>query len=307
MSTLTDTPRPGRPGLVGPAILIGLGGVLLLNNLGLLGWSVWDTLLRLWPLLLIALGLELMVGRRSTAARLLIPLALLSILGASIWWASTQAASGAGLEITAIQQPLDGASRAEVMLAVGVGELRLAAMDDPAGLIAGTVRARPGALLGPTATVRDGVAFYTLRQRGEASLPWGAQTVGGRWDLRLSPQVPLRLTLDTGAGTTSANLSDLRVSELTVNSGVGTIDLTLPRAAQLRGTINGGVGQTTISIPQGVAARLTFHRGLGDVQVPDTYVRQGDVYESAGYAAADQRVELTINGGVGGITIRTGG
>ena len=55
------SPMPERPvrhgGLVGPAILIGLGVVFLLNNLGMLDWGIWNILLRLWPLLLIAIGL----------------------------------------------------------------------------------------------------------------------------------------------------------------------------------------------------------------------------------------------------------
>ena len=62
--TITQRP-PRRGGLVGAAILVTLGVVLLLNNLGYLGWGVWETLGHLWPLLLIAIGLDLMIGRRS--------------------------------------------------------------------------------------------------------------------------------------------------------------------------------------------------------------------------------------------------
>jgi hypothetical protein len=54
-----------RRSLVGPVILIGLGVVFLLNNLGVLAWSVWEVILRLWPILLVAAGLDLLLGRRS--------------------------------------------------------------------------------------------------------------------------------------------------------------------------------------------------------------------------------------------------
>jgi len=56
--------RRWRGSLVGPIILIGLGIVFLLNNLGLLSWSVWEVILRLWPILLIAIGLDILLGRR---------------------------------------------------------------------------------------------------------------------------------------------------------------------------------------------------------------------------------------------------
>ena len=60
-----------RGGLVGPIILITLGVVFLMNNLGVLDWSVWVVIFRLWPVLLVAAGLDLLLGRRSVWGSLL--------------------------------------------------------------------------------------------------------------------------------------------------------------------------------------------------------------------------------------------
>jgi len=43
-------------------ILIFSGAVLLLNNLGLLPWTVWNFIWPLWPLLLILVGLWIVLG-----------------------------------------------------------------------------------------------------------------------------------------------------------------------------------------------------------------------------------------------------
>ena len=65
-------PEQSRRGsLVGPVILLGLGIVFLLNNLGVLEWSVWEVIFRLWPVLLIAAGLDFLIGRRSVWGSLL--------------------------------------------------------------------------------------------------------------------------------------------------------------------------------------------------------------------------------------------
>ncbi len=48
---------------VWPAILIGLGLVLLLNNFNLLSWEAWYQLWQFWPLLLILVGLQIILGR----------------------------------------------------------------------------------------------------------------------------------------------------------------------------------------------------------------------------------------------------
>jgi|GEM_PF-5139070 len=48
---------------VGAIILITLGVLFLLSNLGILPISVWFILLRFWPVLLILLGLRIILGR----------------------------------------------------------------------------------------------------------------------------------------------------------------------------------------------------------------------------------------------------
>ena len=56
-----------RQGVVGPLVLTGLGVVLLLGNLGYLQVSALETLWRFWPVLLIAVGVELLFGRQRSA------------------------------------------------------------------------------------------------------------------------------------------------------------------------------------------------------------------------------------------------
>ncbi|HEX5416108.1 MAG TPA: DUF5668 domain-containing protein, partial [Chloroflexota bacterium] len=59
-----EKPRGGR-GVVLPILFIVVGSVLLLNNLGILTWSVWSSLAQLWPVILVLLGIELILGRRT--------------------------------------------------------------------------------------------------------------------------------------------------------------------------------------------------------------------------------------------------
>ncbi len=57
--------RHRHGGILGPLMLILLGVLFLLNNFGIVGWNVWGRLWRLWPLVLVGLGLELLLGRRN--------------------------------------------------------------------------------------------------------------------------------------------------------------------------------------------------------------------------------------------------
>jgi hypothetical protein len=60
--------RSYRPSLVLPAILITIGVVLLVRNVGALTEPAWTTILHLWPLLLVALGLDSLLRRQGVVA-----------------------------------------------------------------------------------------------------------------------------------------------------------------------------------------------------------------------------------------------
>ncbi|HUD20568.1 MAG TPA: DUF5668 domain-containing protein [Candidatus Saccharimonadales bacterium] len=64
-------------------ILIALGMIFLFNNFGLLPWGVWDTLWRLWPVLLIIWGLQTIFGR-SWWGQLIVAILTLALLAAVI-------------------------------------------------------------------------------------------------------------------------------------------------------------------------------------------------------------------------------
>jgi flagellar biosynthesis protein FlhB len=52
-----------RHGVVWPVFLIFTGSILLLNNLGVLPWGVWDSIWRLWPVIIVIIGLNMIFGK----------------------------------------------------------------------------------------------------------------------------------------------------------------------------------------------------------------------------------------------------
>ena len=306
-ATPTMSNQPSRRGgLVGPAILIGLGVVFLLNNIGWLGWDIWETLLRLWPLLLIAAGLDLLIGRRSAPGALLAVVVLLAVVAAAVWWSGAWWPRGGSVVGETIVQPLDGATRADVAIGMGAGTLSLRASDDSADLVNGTIKRAPRDQLERTFALNGDTAVFTLRDRGPSG--WVLPFAGGRsnqvvWELRLNPDVPMHLKVESGAGTATLDLARMRITDLDVNTGVGTTTVTLPGQGRVQAQINGGVGQTTVTIPAGVAVRIEATAGLGQVRVLGDYQRQDKLYVSPGYDTAANRVDLHVNGGIGSITI----
>jgi hypothetical protein len=284
-----------------PLVLIALGALLLVVNAGLLGWGRLLDLLQLWPLVLIAVGIDILLKGRYRLA-----IAAVTLIVGAVFYTGALTMPGIGpAQTQAISQPLEGAERAELQLSPSVGELRISALERSGNLIEGSVQTARGERLVENFRTSGGTAIYELRSEGRSS---GSFNIGRErsWDLRLNPNVPLKLVVDTGVGRSELALADLRITDLSIDTGVGETIVTLPRTGQYEASLSAGVGATTIRIPNGVAARIQVSRGLGAVTVRGDLERDGDTYLSPNYASAEHRVDLRVSGGVGAITVELG-
>ena len=67
-------------GLVWPILVITAGVLLLLSNLGMLSLDLWELMLRGWPLILIAIGIDLLIGRRSVWGSIVAAVLIIAVL-----------------------------------------------------------------------------------------------------------------------------------------------------------------------------------------------------------------------------------
>jgi Cell wall-active antibiotics response 4TMS YvqF len=200
-----------------------------------------------------------------------------------------------------IEQGLEGSSRATVTISSSVSELRVTGLNDANNLIAGKIDLIAGEKATKQFKQSGDTASYELR----SEWPNNRFTQQSHlWDLGLSTRVPLNLTVQAGVGQTTLDLQTMQLESLNVITGVGTLDVTLSDQGRYAATLETSVGSSTVTIPKGLAARITLKRGLGQVNVTGTFKQDGDTYVSPDYETAESRVDLTIQGGVGTITIR---
>jgi hypothetical protein len=293
-------------GFVWPLILITAGVIFLLNNLGMLSWSVWDVLWRFWPIVLIAIGLDILFGRRSLLGSLLALVLIVALIGGAVWYAVTQSSIIAGQAITTDQvvQELSGATSADVQISFGAGSLHIGALKESANLIEGTIGTGPGETVRRDFAVNGNVAHFQLKSEGVPIMPFGPRRYDQSWNLDLSPSVPMVLHVSSGVGESVLDLSALQLTNLEVSSGVGQMQLQLPAHGRVQAKVSGGIGQVVVIIPAGMAARIHASTGLGGVSISSRFQRNGRDYVSANYATADDRVDLDISGGIGQVVVR---
>lgn len=304
-----------RPSVFWPLVLVGGGVLLLLSNLGYLPWQSWNVLWRLWPLLLVALGVDLLIGKRSLVGALVSALVVAVLLGGAISiallgqrfptltaWVQTEAWTTEHVEY-----PSEGVDHAAVTIDWPSLPGYLGALDDSAGLIEADVSYR-GRLIFDV-SVRRNRAVVRLDSR--SSGPWfePAGLDDRLWDIGLSPEVSLDLVLDAGSGPGRFDLTGLRVTDLVLDAGSGPIELVLPSRETFEGRIDAGSGPIEIVLPAGIGGRVELDSGSGPFSPDERFTliggsRRGDgVWETANFDVAENRVVLSVDQGSGPITI----
>lgn len=252
--------------------LVILSGLLLLRELDLIQGSIFSLF---WPVLLILIGISMLLG--------------FFLRGKP------------GSQGQAFNVPLDGAAGARIKLDHGAGRLDIRAGASSGSLLDGNcdqeveVRSR-----------KEGSQLDVKLRMAPQFWMW-APGESLDWSLRLNPETPIRLDIDSGASTSTLDLSGLKITELDLDTGASTTDILLPaNAGQTRVDIDTGASTLKLTVPQGVAASIRIKSGLSSIDVDESRFPKldGGTFRSADYETSPNRVEITIDSGVGTILIK---
>ncbi len=297
-----------RGGVIGPTLLVAGGVVFLLNSTGRLDWNVWWTLVRLWPVLLVAVGLDLLVGHRSVLGSLLVVAVIALAFAGGVWLHQNPTFAARALPAgEEIAQPRDGATAASITLAPANGSLRVQGGSSPANLLEGTLRQAGRPRVERTFAVEGGRAVFDLRGPGGDWWSPGPSPRAGaapNWDLALAADLPTELIVHMGAGEAMLELTETAVTRVEVSQGLGASEVHLPAHGRVQARISGAIGQIVVVIPRGMEARISVSGGIAARDIAAEFARQGDQYVSAGYLGAADAVDMEISQAIGSIVVR---
>lgn len=273
------TSLPRRGGLAGPVLLIGFGTLVLLINLGRLPISIAGAAARLWPLALIAIGIDLLIPRRSILASVAVAGLLLTVvLGGGALALQTIASPAASVPGEAVRVPAAGPEVTEIRLHPSAGTLFVEAGSGAGGLVTGTVRLTGFTELETSESSEDGRRTVTLGSSGGFRAPVTTGP-GEEWDLAIARGARLRLSVSMGAGEATIDATELALEGLAGSIGAGDFEVRLA-AEPTTVDLSAAVGQIVIRVPRGASVRLEASTVLGGVEVPDDYTRSGNRYFS---------------------------
>lgn len=257
------------------AVLVVLGGLLLLRSLGIITWNVW---LVFWPAMLILAGAWMLLG---------------------------PALYKRDQEVTNLDYPLEAVREAVVDVNHGAGTLNISGGAAAGHMLQGTFK---GGVESRFEKIGSG---GSLSLSPSSNIYWvmppGFMYEGFRWDFRLTDEIPLDMRLHTGAGESHVDLSTMRVRKLKLETGASSTVITLPANAGFTDMdVHAGAASVVLRVPQGVAGRITMKSGLVGTNIDATrFPYNGSTYETPRYESAANRVQILVEAGVGSIEIRS--
>ena len=320
-----------------PIMLIGAGAIWLLYNLNMIPAENLWMLVRLWPILIILAGLNVLFARR--LAILGAVLGLLVMAGAAyilLYGDELDLISSPEPQVETFAVEMTNTTATELNLDLSFQEASLHGLSASDQLFLAEIGHVGDIDFNVTG---EGEKTISLKQMGwEAGYQWLQTKLEGEvmvWDIGLSPRIPFDLSVEGGVGKSDLDLADLKLSdfdydggtgastiilpesregyETRIESGTGMVTVALPENSNLTIRVDSGTGQVVFDAPEDVAMRVEVQSGgTGDVLSPLWLIkisgemdRDEGIYETSGFENAQFKITIIIEDiGTGNIVIK---
>jgi hypothetical protein len=317
-----------------------IGAILLANTLEILEWSVWSNIIKLWPLLIVSLGLSLIFRGKSLSCvgPLIIFLGIIVGVGASYMGINLEGEVVREVKILSreIVIEVEKISKTETALETEIIPEIETAPDTETTLETEVVletkeypeieKASIGLDLDvgkltlgkSTPLLYECISQYRYKEfepfeeysttEKEANVLIHHSPVKGnfrnpknKWQLKLNNKIIYDLFIEAGAVNMDCNLSDFKVEKLYIESGASNINLVLPQYDS-KIIIDTGVSNIDIAIPKNVGATVSIDSGIAIKDLKD-FTKRDDLYISQNYNESEFKTEIEIDYGISNIEV----
>jgi hypothetical protein len=300
------------PSLFWPVLLIGVGILFLLSNLDVISGINFFQLWRLWPLLLIALGIHVMFGRERAWLSNLLSLLLVAAAILFLVYAPSLGFTTPSDELVSEQfsAPLENTASATFNFNLDRGKLTIYPLEDSNNLV-----------LVDVTRAKDSDEFRfnvsgTANKNVDIELDhMDIDFVFGDWigsqnvtvDVGINPNVPLDLIIDTGSSSSVLNLTDFALESLEADTGSGSINLSAP-SGDYPLNLSAGSGSLTIQAAPDSDLNLDASVGSGRISLTLAEGNSGSIELGSGSGTITvnipEGIGIEVSGSTGSGSVR---
>lgn len=281
-------------------LLVVVGLLILLDNLNIVEVH-FDNLWAYWPLLIVGWGVS-MLNIKGTWWSFVSAVLLIGSLGLLAW---------AAIGMVPTRQVDDGVQgrqvdignkveRLDVTVRAGAGNIRVDSRDSDVPVEA--VLRSNFTTLKVDSRVDDGTQKVDVSAEG--SRVWWNGGLRNDLDLHLTRQLPVSLSVDTGASDLDADLSDVMLERLDIDVGANSSMVKLGDLVDLvEVQISAGASSLTLRVPQESGVSVDLDKGLSSQNVAGLEDRGDGLYETADYDSATKKIAIRGDIGVTSFTL----
>jgi hypothetical protein len=286
-------------------LLIAIGGLFLFNNLGLLNVN-WETIWRLWPMILVFWGLSIIFGKQRTpwyVVVLMIFLLLFMIAAAatSSWFHNDlDFVSGERFQQKFEEPIAPNTERATFRLQSGAGRFYI--RDTTSQLVKAETEVNFGKY-SLTREQSDKSAYVTLDFRGR-NRGWNFGNGRNRVDVRLNPKPLWTINIHVGAASGDFDLSPFKVEELTLDAGASSMKVRLgDQSEETRVRVKTGASSTSIEVPESVGCEVHLQTALSGKRIIGFEKLSSNRYQTSNFETASKKITIDVSAGVSQVRV----
>jgi hypothetical protein len=250
-----------------PVVLIGVGLIWFLSNMKIIPEVNLGVLLRMWPALLIVIGIDILVGRRSALISALVGIVVVALITLVLVKGSVLGMElPKGVQNQVFREPLGNATSAGILLDLSSERAEVNALNDSTDLVYADLTYSGEVEFKVSGTQRKSISL----RKSFSSLNWFTPlSLSDRnWKIGLSPRIALDLSIDGGSGKAVLNLQNVQLASLDVATGSGEVQATLPASqTAYTASFESGSGRVLIGLPLDTGLTLRLDGGSGGIEV----------------------------------------
>jgi hypothetical protein len=252
-----------RLNILWPLLIILVAIVWLMQALGTLPSVALDLVGRAWPVVLLAIGLTLLVGRRLRFANFLVVVVCVVLVGGVITTAYSQLSGRVNVENRTpfLQTVEPDITALKINMTTLLADIEIVPENTPT--IAGEFAGSFESIVTNNYQIDGSTATFTLLEAQNNPIPSLASMGKGKLTLRVPSGLTIeQLTITGREGNLQLDISLITVKNLSVNLGGGNLNIKLPDKSGLIADIKTGRGGALVTVPPTIAANITL-RGSG--------------------------------------------
>jgi hypothetical protein len=250
--------------LVWAVLIIAVAAFLLAQGVGALPPAAIDIVNRSLPAVLIAIGLFLLLGRRSSVGNIMAVALPVMITAGVVAFAYSRQSTEVREDYT---EPISQLIAPEVTNLVIDVDLLLTSIEVTPELTSRTINGEfVGSIESLTTadyTVDGNTGTLRVRETNRNAIPALSNIGRGRFVLRIPTTVTVdQLTVRGRDGLLTVDAFGLDLRNMTINLDAGAVTVTMPNQTGVIGQIRTGNGDVSVSVPTTIPAQITL-RGAG--------------------------------------------